>query len=87
MASYLLPIIAVAGISAVCLLLAWVAWLLFNWRVFKSADRKPDVFAKTAKVAEAFGRSKVTDSRRMPAIGSLRRARQPRQRSEPPTAA
>jgi hypothetical protein len=84
---YLYALMVAAIVPAICLLIAWVAWLIFNFVVFTKADRNTKVFKGTAKVAKSFGRAKVRQASKMPALRPLRGAeQQPPQNAEPPTA-
>ncbi|MEU4607432.1 hypothetical protein AB0F43_30985 [Kribbella sp. NPDC023972] len=55
MPAYRYPAVALLAISVVALI-GWVAWLIFNWCVFKKAEFA-EAFDRTAQLAPAFLRS------------------------------
>jgi hypothetical protein len=51
-------VITASAVIAVCSLIAWLAWLLFNYVIYRQT-RDAKVFEQTSKVAKAFRDSSV----------------------------
>lgn len=53
MPAYLYPAAVLVAV-AVVVLLGWIAWLIFNWQVFKKSDHKVEAFDRVAQLAPAY---------------------------------